>query len=148
MGDPGLLASELVAVEPNRYDLGVVPHWSDTKLAERFSRYNPLVIYPTQHPLEVIRQIGSCRKIVSSSLHGIVVADSFGIPRRAEIFSQATREGGKFKFLDYSTVIGLDMRFGTLQSPPRWKIEEIQEELFEMFRYIKEISGEEFDKRT
>src|ERR1700685_1338487 len=28
LGDPGLLADEMVPLEEKRYDLGVVPHWS------------------------------------------------------------------------------------------------------------------------
>ena len=36
LGDPGLLASELVKAERNRYKLGIVPHWIDTSLWNRY----------------------------------------------------------------------------------------------------------------
>jgi pyruvyltransferase len=78
IGDPGLLANELV-VAHKEHDLGLVPHWSDTDLEHRpeFKKYKPLIIRPDGDPKWVLRQIGSCRKIVSSSLHGIIVADGW-----------------------------------------------------------------------
>lgn len=142
LGDPGLLANELVAASPGLYNLGIVPHWSDKELAKRFAQYNPLIIRPGSDPKEVVRAIGSCKKIVSSSLHGIIVADSFGIPRRAELFPRAQREGGDFKFRDYSSILDEPIEFGTLQCPSRWVIEGIQEQLFEMFRKVGTILRE------
>jgi len=40
LADPGLLADELVKVEDKRYNLGLVPHWTDATLAKdpRFTR--------------------------------------------------------------------------------------------------------------
>src|ERR1700747_207178 len=32
MGDPGLLADELVRIETRDFDLGIIPHWSDTRV--------------------------------------------------------------------------------------------------------------------
>lgn len=42
----------------------------------------------------------SCKKIVSSSLHGLIVSDSYKIPNRWVSFSDQIA-GGTFKFLDY-----------------------------------------------
>src|ERR1035437_9995601 len=88
IGDPGLLVSDLVNVEPDLYDLGCIPHITDLELFEReVSRARthnypePIFINPAADPLDVIRLIGSCRKIISSSLHGIITADAWGIPR-------------------------------------------------------------------
>lgn len=132
IGDPGLLADELVTVT-KEYDLGVVPHWSDKRLEHRpeFLRYNPLIIRPSDNPLDVLRQIGSCRKIVSSSLHGIIVADAFGIPRRTEMAERFPREGGDFKFRDYSASVGVPFKVGKLQEAPRSKVADRQYELYD-----------------
>jgi pyruvyltransferase len=120
IGDPGLLADELVEPQSRDYELGIVPHWSDKELGKdpRFvgHKWSTLVINPRDHPLKVIRQIGSCKKIVSSSLHGLIVADAFGIPRRFErtpLFD-LVREGGLFKFEDYSSSIGAPFEVGKL----------------------------------
>ena len=142
-GDPGLLVSDLVNVERDLYDLGCVPHVTDVELFEReVSRartYNypePILINPADDPLTVIRMIGSCRKIISSSLHGIVTADAFGIPRRTEMFSAMwtnPHEGGTFKFQDYGASLNQPIEFGTLQQAPENTVERIQVELFDMF---------------
>jgi len=144
IGDPGLLASDIVRVqERDKYPLGLVPHWSDMDLwqreIERSRREHyvePLLINPTQNPVDVITAIASCSKIISSSLHGIIVADAFGIPRRAERFPAMfsnRHEGFDFKWRDYGSSIGQPVEFGVLQEAPRLRVEQIQYELFDMF---------------
>jgi pyruvyltransferase len=118
IGDPGLLADELVGPQSRTYDLGIVPHWSDKELAHdtRFvgHKWSTIVINPKDDPLTVVKQIGSCHKIVSSSLHGLIVADAFGIPRRFEQTERFDKEGGLFKFEDYSASIGAPFAVGEL----------------------------------
>ena len=91
----------------------------------------------------MLQEIGSCHKIISSSLHGIIAADAFGIPRRAERFPamiyDAVHEGGDFKWRDYASAIDQPIEFGTLQSAPRGRIDQIQSDLFEMFQNLKEL---------
>jgi pyruvyltransferase len=133
LGDPGLLANELV-VAHKEHNLGLVPHWSDTELEHRpeFKKYKPLIIRPEGDPLEVLRQIGSCRKIVSSSLHGIIVADAFGIPRRTETTPRFIREGGDWKFRDHNAAVGVPFELGVTQEAPRWIVQDRQHEIYDM----------------
>lgn len=140
IGDPGLLADELVTVE-KRHDLGIVPHWSDRDLEHRpeFKKYHPLIIRPESNPLDVLRKIGSCRKIVSSSLHGIIVADAFGIPRRTEMTARFATEGGSFKFRDYNASVGVPFRIGVTQEPARHVVQERQHEIFDSFQEAGDI---------
>lgn len=134
LGDPGLLADELVDLPIRDVDLGLVPHWSDTELEHRpeFLKYNPLIIRVSDSPLEVIRSIGRCKKIVSSSLHGVVVADAFGIPRRIEMTDRFTYEGNDFKFRDYAASVGMKLEIGLTQLAPRYKVQDLQHELYDM----------------
>lgn len=130
LGDPGLLVSRWVPQTVTKYDLGVVPHWSDTELYRRFP-YGKLIDV-RQPPGDVIRDIARCKRIVSSSLHGIIVADSFSIPRRAELFPNATSvkwEGGDFKFRDYSSVFGTHPHFGEFWRAPYDEVERIRNRL-------------------
>lgn len=138
LGDPGLLANELVGPVEQVYNLGVVGHWSDRALAQRpeFLRWDPLIIDPAGDPLTVIRQIGSCKKVVSSSLHGIVVADAFGIPRRTEMAAQFEREGGPTKFIDYNATIGVKFVVGKTQQPDYFRVQNKQAELFDMLEAL------------
>lgn len=144
-GDMGLLADELVGDQDKIYNLGLVPHWSDTTLEKNpiFLKYNPKIIRVSDDPLEVIRQIGQCKKIVSSSLHGIILADAYGIPRRIEIspevLAKPKQEGGLFKWHDYSLSIGLKLEIGKLQTPERNTIIDKQHELFDVLEEVKSI---------
>lgn len=142
IGDPGLLASELVSADRSKYDLGIVPHWTDTTLWNRYKYLNGAVLVDiAEDPLDVIKKIGSCERIVSSSLHGIIVADSFGLVRKAERFEKMSspHEGGDFKFRDYASSIGQDIEFGKHggQKAPREAIERIQAQLFVMLQNLE-----------
>ena len=114
LGDPGLLAGQMTGYRERIWELGIVPHWSDRDLAHRFKGY---VIDVTKPPLEVIAQIASCKRIVSSSLHGLIVADSFGIPRRAELTPGVLKDGGTWKLRDYSLSVGIPFTVGEFQAP-------------------------------
>src|SRR5882724_22105 len=133
LGDPGLLADELVGPQEKRWDLGIVPHWKDNELWERFRKmfeHRPEVtlrfINPRHDPLEVVTEIGACRKIVTSSLHGLITSDAFGIPRRLEISPKLLNdtEGGDFKFRDYYQSIHTPFEPGKVTQPSRWAIED------------------------
>jgi pyruvyltransferase len=138
-GDPGLLAPELVTVGRKTHQLGLVPHWSDRQLFidPRFTKYNPMLIDPAQDPLDVVRQIGSCHKIVTSSLHGAVIADAFNIPRRTEIAPRLqSAEGGMFKFRDYNMSVGVESKWGVTQRASLQDVETIQHLLYDIYQEL------------
>ena len=152
IGDPGLLASELVMSEPKKYKLGVVPHWTDKDLfpkelsnSKRYKYAEPILIDTLDDPLKVIKMIGSCEKIIASSLHGIIVADSFGIPRRVETFPAMFTnpyEGTTFKFEDYASAIGTPISFGELKLASREIVDTRKSEIFDMFKIMRGILNE------
>ena len=138
LGDLGLLANELVRTETKRHDIGIVPHWSDETLIDRTKavRKDALAIFPDDEPLEVIRQIGECRKIVCSSLHGMILADAFGIPRRVEVAPHMEYEGGHFKFRDYSLAIQTKFEAGKLTQANRKAVDNLKSELYDALRSL------------
>jgi pyruvyltransferase len=146
LGDPGLLADELIPLPYKTHNLGILPHWTDTELAQRpeFLKYDPLIINPMDDPLRVISEIGRCRKLVTSSLHGVILADAFGIPRRTELAPRlaAGLEGGVFKFKDYNASVGVDFEVGLTQEAPRHRVEDRQHELWDAFRKLKFLAWE------
>lgn len=110
LGDPGLLSSELTFERPEKkYALGLIPHLEhqgDPVVQALLDKYpdDILLIDVAREPLAVLTDIARCANIMSSSLHGIVVADSFGIP--AGWFRlNSIAGGGLFKFKDYGTAI-------------------------------------------
>lgn len=139
LGDPGLLAPTLLEDHERErmIDLGVLPHWSDTELADdpRFKsdKYSRVVIDPRDDPLEVVRMIARCHNIVTSSLHGMIVADSLGIPVRFETTSQFKKDGGHYKLHDYSKSIVTPFEVGKKRLANSFHIQCRQRELLSAF---------------
>ena len=109
--DGGILASELLHKKPEtKYDVGIIPHFRQNesafvkRLKNKYS--NSLVINLKEDVIKVIKDIGSCDTIISSSLHGIIVADSFHIPNIHLNVTHGMRGDG-FKFDDYYTSFGI-----------------------------------------
>jgi pyruvyltransferase len=108
LGEPGLFLGEYFQERKKSVRLGIVPHYVDAKLnsfsefAKRFPKAK--IINVRMEPLEVARQISECEIVLSSSLHGLVAADAFGIPNSRVKFSDALL-GGDWKFNDYASAI-------------------------------------------
>lgn len=103
MGDLGLLASRIWPKSPAKYNIGVVRHFVDTDDYP----YADIVINASDPAETVIAQISSCRVILSSSLHGLIVADSYGIPNMR--ISRDDVITGNWKWLDYKTAFVLPL---------------------------------------
>jgi pyruvyltransferase len=142
LGDPGLLADELVTISEKRHELGLVPHWSDHRLEHdpRFTKYDPVIIRSNHDPLDVIRVIGSCKKIVSSSLHGLILADAFNIPRRFEETAAWKREGGTFKVRDHNAALSLPFEVGRMQQANSNRVNDCKSSLWDAFRLAETMS--------
>lgn len=104
LGDIGLLASYLVKPDQQKkYKLGVLPHYHDKNLdiINSMSKMEGVVIIDATWPcIEVVKTIAQCESVLSSSLHGLIVADSVGTPNKHFPISDKV-EGGTYKFLDY-----------------------------------------------
>lgn len=104
-GDAGILASYLLS-EPveKKYSVGIIAHYKEQdepvfqKLVETYPQ--SLFIDVRQTPDVVIRKIASCECIISSSLHGLIIADGLGIPNiHIKVSDKLLGDG--FKFDDY-----------------------------------------------
>ena len=108
-GDPALLYPRLY--EPDisaKYLLGIIPHYVDknNQNVRKFEALPEVKIIDIENPInDVIDQICSCRYIASSSLHGIIAADSYRIPSTWLEFSEGVAGSG-FKFMDYFGSVG------------------------------------------
>jgi hypothetical protein len=133
LGDPGILVSELVPRGEARHDLAVVPHWSDGNLDLYQGGY---LINPRSRrdPLDAVRKIASCRRVLTSSLHGMITADAYGLPRKVVTTRRVDRdEGGDWKFRDYSQALGLEFKYGEWQTAPRDAVVDMQQRLIREF---------------
>jgi len=106
-GDPALLMPYVYQPKSNidkKYKVGIIPHIVDKDVTwlKQYSNSDEIKIINLQNsnPLKVIDDILECEKIISSSLHGIIVSDTYNIPSLWVKFSNNVK-GGDFKFIDY-----------------------------------------------
>jgi len=106
MGEPGLLAADLLEDVPPRdteYGTVYVPHWTEYErvVAERGEGRTVNML---GDPIEALQRIREAALVISSSLHGLVFADAFGVERIWEYSEAAV--GDPFKFRDYAALVG------------------------------------------
>jgi len=103
-GDPALLLANFFhPAREVQWQLGVVSHYTDKGhpwVAEAHKQDKVRVIDVCSGLEEFVHQVCSCERILSSSLHGLICADAYGIPNRRIILAGGLT-GGDFKFLDY-----------------------------------------------
>ena len=102
-GDGGLLYPLVrpLQLEPV-YDVGVVPHYVDAECVPALPA-NACLIPVTLPPEQFVKALVQCRKIVSSSLHGLVLAEAYGVPAVRTAFgdSWSRIRAFDFKHADY-----------------------------------------------
>jgi len=108
-GDPSLLCPRYYKpVVKNKFRLGVMPHYvdQDSILLDRFRKKSDVIFINVRDPIKkVMNEINNCEKIISSSLHGLTVADAYGIPSLWMKLSDKV-VGKGYKFRDYFSSVG------------------------------------------
>jgi len=105
-GDPGLLFKEFYKPKHSKkFQLGIIPHFKelDEKVVYEIQRKfgsDINIISPTLDVFQFADEVSKCENILSSSLHGLVLAESYGIPT-SRISISKKLIGGNFKFEDY-----------------------------------------------
>jgi pyruvyltransferase len=106
LGDPAVLVSKYYTAKAdgNTYKVGLIPHYShyQTISAQLGSHDSIKLIDVRSTPQQFIEDLTSCSFILSSSLHGLIFADTFEIPNKWIKLNQSLF-GGDFKFHDYYT---------------------------------------------
>lgn len=80
-GDPALLMSTLFPEfkkEEKIFDYIIIPNLGEMSA---FTPYKNVVL-PTEPWQEIVKKINQSHLVISSSLHGIIVAESYGVPAR------------------------------------------------------------------
>lgn len=110
LGDPGLLAHMLSTSTRQTTELGFIPHFVDNrnkKITWIASNSDNMKLIDIQAGIEsVIKEVSDCRYIVASCLHGLILADSLGIPNAWMQLSDKVIGKG-FKFMDYYSAYGI-----------------------------------------
>lgn len=111
-GDPAILMPLIYnPTTHKKYKLGIIPHYHDFNipLLESFRKSHPDMLFINMGKYDswkgLITSICSCERIISSSLHGLILSDAYHIPNVYVQFSDMV-EGGEFKFKDYMGGVG------------------------------------------
>lgn len=117
-GDPALLLP-LILEKPNKpksYKIGIIPHYFDEKyVTEEFEKDGiddvTIISCITDDVGAFVEKICQCEFIVSSSLHGVIISQAYGIPALWMRFSEDDRIGSSssFKFHDYFLACGIEL---------------------------------------
>ncbi len=106
-----IVASSVQEVQKTSYRLGIIPHVVDLhhlvieEIREKYA--DEILIIDLAHYkkwTDVIDQICSCERILSSSLHGLIVSDAYQVPS-CWIELTGNISGGYFKYYDYAASV-------------------------------------------
>lgn len=110
-GDPALL---MPYVFPNQqkkaYKLGIILHndHSTDEISTVLTEDPEVLIISLRGSFRIVLdQILSCENIASSSLHGLIVPEAYGIPTKRLVLGNQLY-GGDFKFMDYYQSINVE----------------------------------------
>lgn len=131
IGDPALLLPKIY-VATVKYDeegpVGFVPHYVDRDFIPYFDKEAIVIDVTNPNWMATVDAIAGCSLIISSSLHGIIIAEAYGVPA---VWIQPSDRifGGHHKFQDYYASTGrkgscqpwknsLDMLRASAEPPP------------------------------
>jgi len=110
IGDPALL-TPLVYHPTNiekAYELGLILHHTQYEHFASFEEKHGIKVINVLNEVEtVINEINSCKNIMATSLHGIIVAQAYNIPALWYEYPKIFRIGEDIKFLDYFSSVGI-----------------------------------------
>lgn len=119
-GDPALVLPRLYAPTiQKKHALGIIPHYVDYKAAcKTYGDSLPVIDLMTDDFLKTTDEILACEAIISSSLHGLIVAHAYGIPAIWVQFSNKL-SGDNTKYADYFMSVGLTPYTAQLLTEPK-----------------------------
>lgn len=110
IGDPALLLPIFMPIKKHNYvsehKIAIVPHYRDyDDLYKRFSDRYDIIDVRTKDIYSFVRAVMSHDYILSSSLHGLIISHSYGVP--ALWISNKYIDSGPFKFHDYFSSVDI-----------------------------------------
>lgn len=115
LGDPALLLPRFFSpCLKNTNNISIVPHFNHKSLFESYENtFN--IVNVMQSPENVVAEIASSKICISTSLHGIIIAQAYNIPWLLLRIADEILLGDMFKFNDFfSTLEGEDFPVRTI----------------------------------
>lgn len=112
-GDPALLLPSYFNPSVSKmYEIGIIPHYVDYPAIKKLYRNNEKIKVIDVMTLDIeskTTEIIECKKIISSSLHGLIIGHTYGIPSLHVKFSEKIFGDG-VKYLDYYQSVDLNFK--------------------------------------
>lgn len=115
-GDPAWLLPKIWEPPKKRYKVLLVPHYVDFQMAKRVFRWLPRLNLLTNDVYKTAMAIASSEYVISSSLHGLIVAHAYGVPA-AWVKLSGNLAGDDFKFHDHYASMGMEAICSTVKNP-------------------------------
>lgn len=128
LADLGLLAPDLYGSVLRDVAVGWMPHYVDDRDRDG------LRIDVLADPDEIVARASRCERIVTSSLHGLILADALGIPSMWDPHPGV--EGKGFKFRDYASSFGETIKPHVWRQAPVEKVAQKQAALRQAIRSL------------
>lgn len=110
LGDPALLLPIIYNPEVEKsHTLGLIPHHTQYEHFAKYEEVHDIRVINLLDDIEtVIKNVLSCKNIISSSLHGVIVAHAYNIPALWYHYPKIQWHGENIKFLDYFSSVNID----------------------------------------
>lgn len=110
-GDPAILLPDFYTPEiEKKYELGIIPHYVDfKKVSAKYQDVEGVKVIDmmTLDIEKTTDEILACKKVISSSLHGMIVPHAYGIPAMWIQFSENIY-GDDIKYFDYFKSVSIE----------------------------------------
>lgn len=109
MGDPAILLPEIIrGASEKKYKIGIVPHFSEINyFTDKYGDKYHIIDLRTNDIEGTTEDITSCEYILSTSLHGLIIAHAYGIPALWMELSGLEKGTNGFKFRDYFSSVNI-----------------------------------------
>lgn len=106
-GDPALLLPLIVSPTENKVrDVVIIPHWKEVEsFKKKYGEHYKVLDIRTADIENFISELTSCRYVLSTSLHGIILSHAYGIP--ALWIKKGYIDTDGFKFHDYFSSVDI-----------------------------------------
>lgn len=139
LGDPAILLPLVYhPIKTVQYEVSIIPHFVEYDFfSEKYGEQYNIIDVRSNDVETVINKIVASKYILSSSLHGVIIAHAYGVP--ALWIKHGWINSSDFKFKDYFSAVGIEQYNGFTNLSLIFSSIEAVKQLFEEYRQLAKI---------